>query len=234
MIDKRADDLARAFEGLGDGISVMIGGFGDAGRPAYLLKALLDSGIKDLHFISNNAGDGDTGLGAFYHAGRVRKLSCSFPRGSVAPLMEKLIRAGEFELEVMPQGTLAERIRAAGAGIPAFFTPTSYGTLIAEGKETRDFDGRGHVLETALHADVALIHAEQADRFGNLTFRHLARNFSPLMASAAKRTIVEADHLVELGDIDAHNVHSPAIFTDLVYQCHDVPEDSWHDWRASA
>lgn len=234
MIDKRADDLAAAFATIGDGASVMIGGFGDAGRPLYLIKGLLDSGIKNLHIISNNAGDGETGLGALYHAGRISKLSCSFPRGSLAQLMEKMVRDGTLELEVMPQGTLAERIRAAGCGIPAFYTPTSYGTQIAEGKETRHFDGRGHVLEHALHADVAMVHCEKADRFGNLTFRNLSRNFCPLMAAAGKHTIVQADHIVELGDLDPHNVHSPGIFTDLVYQTRDVPEDSWYDWRKSA
>ena len=234
MIDKRSDDLAAAFEGIGNGASVMIGGFGDAGRPAFLIKALLDSGLKDLHIISNNAGDGETGLGALYHAGRVSRLSCSFPRGSLAALMEKMLRDGSLELEVMPQGTLAERIRAAGCGIPAFYTPTSYGTLVAKGKETREFNGRGHVLEMALPADIAMVHAEKADRFGNLTFRNLSRNFCPLMASAAKRTIVQADQIVELGDIDPHMVHSPGIFTDFVYETRDVPDEAWTDWRKSA
>jgi 3-oxoadipate CoA-transferase alpha subunit len=234
MIDKRVDTVAEAFAGLGDGISVMIAGFGEAGRPAYLIKGLLDSGIKDIHIISNNAGDGETGLGALYHAGRVSKLTCSFPRGRLETLMESMLKDGKLELEVMPQGTLAERIRAAGCGIPAFYTPTSYGTLIAEGKETRDFDGRGYVLETALHADVAMVHAEKADRFGNLTFRNLSRNFCPLMAAAGKRTIAQVDHIVELGDLDPHNVHSPGIFTDMVVRSQDVPEEDWYDWRKSA
>jgi 3-oxoadipate CoA-transferase alpha subunit len=164
----------------------------------------------------------------------VRKLTCSFPRGAMQDVMLDLVTSGKMELEVMPQGTLAERIRAGGCGIPAFYTPTSYGTLVAEGKETREFDGRGHVLETALKAEIGLVKAHKADRFGNLTFENLARNFNPLIAAAATRTIVEADEIVELGDIDPHNVHSPGVFTNYVFTTQPVSEDSWQDWRKSA
>jgi 3-oxoadipate CoA-transferase alpha subunit len=234
MIDRRRTDLAEAFAGVGDGARVMIGGFGEAGRPNMLIKALLDSGIKDIDLISNNAGDGKTGLAALFYAGRVRKLTCSFPRGAMRDLAMELVTSGRMELEVMPQGTLAERIRAGGCGIPAFFTPTSFGTLIAEGKETRMFDGRGHVLETAITAEIALVKAHRADRYGNLTFENLARNFNPLMAAAATRTIAEADEIVELGGLDPHDVHSPGIFTNDLYQTRPVPEDRWHDWKKSA
>ncbi|WP_407496231.1 3-oxoacid CoA-transferase subunit A [Pseudooceanicola sp. MF1-13] len=234
MIDRRRDSFAEAFAGIGDGARVMVAGFGEAGRPNMLIKALLDSGIKDIDLISNNAGDGDTGLAALFLAGRVRKLTCSFPRGAMKDLMLELVTANKMELEVMPQGTLAERIRAGGCGIPAFYTPTSYGTLVAEGKETRDFDGRGHVLETALTADIGLVKAHRADRFGNLTFLNLARNFNPLVAAAAKTTIAEAEEIVELGDIDPHDVHSPGIFTNHLFQTKEVPVDSWYDWRETA
>jgi len=234
MIDRRCDDLAEAFAGIGDGARVMVAGFGEAGRPNMLIKALLDSGIKEIDLISNNAGDGETGLAALFYAGRVRKLTCSFPRGAMRDLAMELVTSGRMELEVMPQGTLAERIRAGGCGIPAFYTPTSYGTLIAEGKETREFDGRGHVLETALTAEIGLVKAHKADRFGNLTFLNLARNFNPLVAAAATTTIVEADEIVELGDIDPHDVHSPGIFTNYLFTTQEVPEDSWQDWRKSA
>ncbi|GGE20717.1 3-oxoadipate CoA-transferase subunit A [Primorskyibacter flagellatus] len=234
MLDRRCNDLAEAFAGIGDGARVMVAGFGEAGRPNMLIKALLDSGIKDLDLISNNAGDGETGLAALFRAGRVRKLTCSFPRGAMQDVMLDLVTRGEMELEVMPQGTLAERIRAGGCGIPAFYTPTSFGTLVAEGKETREFDGRGHVLETALKAEIGLVKAHKADRFGNLTFENLARNFNPLIAAAATRTIVEADEIVELGDIDPHNVHSPGVFTNYVFTTQPVSEESWQDWRKSA
>lgn len=234
MLDRRCESYAEAFAGIGDGARVMIAGFGEAGRPNMLIKALLDSGIKDLDLISNNAGDGETGLAALFYAGRVRKLTCSFPRGAMWELAHELVTSGKMELEVMPQGTLAERIRAGGCGIPAFYTPTSYGTLIAEGKETRMFDGRGHVLETAITAEIGMVKAHKADRFGNLTFLNLARNFNPLVAAACTTTIVEADEIVELGDIDPHNVHSPGIFTNHLFKTEDVPEESWQDWRKSA
>ncbi|WP_043747906.1 3-oxoacid CoA-transferase subunit A [Pseudooceanicola atlanticus] len=234
MLDRRCDSLAQAFEGIGDGARVMVAGFGEAGRPNMLIKALLDSGIKDIDLISNNAGDGETGLAALFYAGRVRKLTCSFPRGAMRELAMELVTSGRMELEVMPQGTLAERIRAGGCGIPAFYTPTSFGTLIAEGKETRHFNGRGHVLETAITAEIGLVKAHKADRYGNLTFENLARNFNPLVAAAATCTIVEADEIVELGDIDPNNVHSPGIFTNHLFTTRPVPEDSWQDWKETA
>jgi len=234
MIDRRCDSFAEAFAGIGDGARIMVAGFGEAGRPNMLIKAVLDSGIKDIDLVSNNAGDGDTGLAALFYAGRIRKLTCSFPRGAMKDLMLELVTAKKLELEVMPQGTLAERIRAGGCGIPAFYTPTSFGTLVAEGKETREFDGRGHVLETAITADIGLVKAHKADRFGNLTFLNLARNFNPLVAAAAKVTMAEADEIVELGDIDPHNVHSPGIFTNHLFLTKEVPEESWQDWRKSA
>ena len=234
MLDRRCDSLAQAFEGIGDGARVMVAGFGDAGRPNMLIKALLDSGIKDIDLISNNAGDGETGLAALFYAGRVRKLTCSFPRGAMRELAMELVTSGRMELEVMPQGTLAERIRAGGCGIPAFYTPTSFGTLIAEGKETRHFKGLGHVLETAITAEIGLVKAHKADRYGNLTFENLARNFNPLVAAASACTIVEADEIVELGDIDPNNVHSPGIFTNHLFTTQPVPEDSWQDWKETA
>lgn len=234
MLDRRCDSYAEAFAGIGDGARVMVAGFGEAGRPNMLIKALLDSGIKDIDLVSNNAGDGETGLAALFYAGRVRKLTCSFPRGAMRELALELVTSGRMELEVMPQGTLAERIRAGGCGIPAFYTPTAYGTLAAKGKETRIIDGKGCVLETAITAEIGLVKAHRADRFGNLTFLNLARNFNPLVASAARVTIVEADEIVEIGDIDPHDVHSPGIFTNHLFQTKDVPEDSWQDWRKSA
>ncbi len=234
MLDRRCDTYAEAFAKIGDGARVMIAGFGEAGRPNMLIKALLDSGIKDLDLVSNNGRDGETGLAALFYAGRVRKLTCSFPRGAMKDLMMELVTSGQLDLEVMPQGTLAERIRAGGCGIPAFYTPTSYGTLVAKGKETREFNGRGHVLETAITAELGLVKAHKADRFGNLNFLNLARNFNPLVASASTVTVVEADEIVELGDIDPHDVHSPGIFTDHLFTTQPVPDAAWHDWRKSA
>lgn len=234
MLDRRCDSLTEAFAGIGDGARIMVAGFGEAGRPNMLIKAVLDSGIKDIDLISNNAGDGETGLAALFYADRVRKLTCSYPRGAMRELAMELVTSGRLELEVMPQGTMAERIRAGGAGIPAFYTPTSFGTLVAKGKETREFDGRGHVLEHWLKADIGLVKAYKADRFGNLNFLNLARNFNPLVAAACTRTIVEADEIVELGDLDPHDVHSPGIFSNYVIQSQPVPDDSWQDWRKSA
>ena len=231
MIDRRCDNLAEVLSGFADGARIMIGGFGESGRPNMLIKALLDSGIKDIDLVSNNAGEGEEGLAALFFAGRVRKLTCSFPRGAMRDLALELVTTGKLELEVMPQGTLAERIRAGGCGIPAFYTPTSFGTLIAQGKETRDFNGQGHVLETAITADLGLVKAHKADRYGNLTFENLARNFNPLVASATTTTIVEADEIVDLGDIDPNHVHSPGIFTNHLVQTRPVPGPSWGDWK---
>src|SRR5471030_3172365 len=196
MIDKTFATLADAVAGIHDGATVMIGGFGNAGMPSALIDALIAQGAKDLTIVSNNAGNAETGLAALLKAGRVRKIICSFPRQTDSYVFDALYRAGEIELELVPQGNLAERIRAAGAGIGAFFTPTGYGTLLAEGKETRVIDGRNYVLEHPIHADYALIKAEQGDRWGNLIYRKTARNFGPIMASAAKCTIAQVRKVV--------------------------------------
>ena len=186
MIDKTVESTAAALEGVSDGATVMIGGFGGAGQPNELIDALIAQGARDLTIVNNNAGNGETGLAALLKAGRVRKIICSFPRQVDSQVFDGLYRAGELELELVPQGNLAERIRAAGAGIGGFFTPTGYGTELAKGKETREIDGRMYVLEAPIHADVALIKAERGDRWGNLVYRKTARNFGPIMAMAAK------------------------------------------------
>ena len=190
----------------------MIGGFGTAGMPSELIDALIAQGARDLTIVNNNAGNGDTGLAALLKARRVRKIICSFPRQTDSHVFDALYRAGEIELELVPQGNLAERIRAAGAGIGAFFTPTGYGTLLAEGKETRVIDGRDYVLEYPIHADFALIKALRGDRWGNLVYRKTARNFGPIMASAAKCTIAQVREVVNLGDLDPEAVVTPGIF----------------------
>ena len=189
MINKLMDSLAAAVADVKDGSTVMVGGFGTAGLPNELTDALIAQGARDLTIVNNNAGNGDTGLAALLAAGRVRKIICSFPRQADSHHFDRLYRAGQLELELVPQGNLAERIRAAGAGIGGFFTPTGYGTELAKGKETRTIDGKNYVLEYPIHADVALIKAEVGDRLGNLTYRMTARNFGPIMAAAAKLTI---------------------------------------------
>lgn len=201
---------------IADGSTVLISGFGMAGMPVQMIDALIDQGARDLTVVSNNAGNGDTGLAALLAAGRVRKVVCSFPRQVDSWVFDGLYRAGQIELEVVPQGTLAERLRAAGAGIPAFYSPTGAGTLLAEGKETRDFDGRPHVLELALPGDVALIGAYVSDQMGNVVYRKTARNFGPIMATAARTSIVQVDHLVETGELDPECIVSPSIFIDRV------------------
>ncbi|MGH1349299.1 MAG: 3-oxoacid CoA-transferase subunit A [Methyloligellaceae bacterium] len=226
-MNKRIASVEEAIAGITDGSTLMISGFGESGRPNMLIAAVLDSGVRDLTLISNNAGDGLEGLAALFLAERVSKLACSFPRGAMAEDVGRLVNSGKLELDVMPQGTLAERIRAAGAGVGAFFTPTGYGTEIAKGKETRIIDGVGQVLEYALHADFALVKALQGDRWGNVTYNQLARNFSPLMCMAAKRTIVEVDEFVELGEIDPANVITPGIFVDAMVQTKAVPAQAW-------
>ena len=193
MIDKVCDSMAAAVAGIHDGAAIMIGGFGNAGMPAALIDALIAQGARDLTIISNNAGNGDTGLAALLKTKRVRKIICSFPRQTDSYVFDALYRAGEIELELTPQGNLAERMRAAGAGIGGFFSPTGYGTLLAEGKETRLIDGRHYVLESPIHADFALINAHRGDRWGNLVYRKAARNFGPVMAMAAKCTIAQVD-----------------------------------------
>jgi len=216
MIEKQAASLADAVADVADGSTVMIGGFGTAGLPNELVGALLEQGAKDLTIVNNNAGNGDTGLAALLAAGRVRKIVCSFPRQTDSHHFDRLYRAGEIELELVPQGNLAERIRAAGAGIGGFFTPTGYGTDLAKGKETREIDGRMYVFESPLHADYAFIKAERGDRWGNLTYRMTARNFGPVMAMAAKTTIATVHEIVPLGSLDPEAVVTPGIFVQRI------------------
>lgn len=218
MIDKTVASVAEAVAGIHDGATVMIGGFGTAGMPAELIDALIAQGARDLTIVNNNAGNGDTGLAALLKAGRVRKIVCSFPRQTDSWVFDELYRSGRIELELVPQGNLAERIRAAGAGIGAFFTPTGYGTQLAEGKETRRIDGRDHVLEHPIRADFALIKALRGDRWGNLVYRKTARNFGPIMASAARCAIVQVDEIVPLGALDPEAIVTPGIFVRRVVQ----------------
>jgi 3-oxoadipate CoA-transferase alpha subunit len=216
MIDKTFDSLERAVADVHDGATVMIGGFGNAGMPAALIDALIAQGARDLTIVNNNAGNGETGLAALLKAKRVRKIICSFPRQADSHHFDALYRAGEIELELTPQGNLAERIRAAGAGIGGFFSPTGYGTLLAEGKETRLIDGRHYVLESPIHADFALIKALRGDRWGNLVYRKTARNFGPIMATAAKITIAQVLDIVPLGELDPEVIVTPGIFVQRV------------------
>lgn len=224
MISKEVASTLEAVEGIRDGMVVMIGGFGRAGQPLELIDALLRQGATDLTIINNNAGNGDTGLAALLAASRVRKMICSFPRQTDSHVFDALYRAGKVELELVPQGNLAERIRAAGAGIGAFFTPTGFGTALAEGKETREIGGKQYVLEHALHADVALVSAWRADRWGNLVYRKTARNFGPIMASAATTTVVQVDEIVALGELDPESIVTPGLYTDRVVA---VGERAW-------
>ena len=209
-------DPDEAVAGIADGSTVLVGGFGMAGMPVDLIDALIRQGASDLTVVSNNAGNGDTGLAALLAAGRVRKMICSFPRQSDSWVFDGLYRAGEVDLEVVPQGNLAERMRAAGAGIGAFFTPTGVGTPLAEGKETRTIDGRDYVLELPIRGDVALVHAHVADAMGNLVYRKTARNFGPVMAAAAALTIAEVSQVVPVGDLDPENVVTPSIYVNRV------------------
>lgn len=216
MIDKRCADAAAAVSDVRDGATVMIGGFGEAGSPTELIEALIEGGAGELTVISNNAGSGTTGLAALIGAGRVAKMVCSYPRSTDSEIFAELYRAGRIGLELVPQGTLAERIRAAGAGIPAFYTPTAVGTSLAQGKPVRRFAGRDCLLEHALGADVALIKAKAADRHGNLIYNKTARNFSPLMAMAATTTVVQASTVTPAGSLDPETVVTPGIFVDRV------------------
>jgi 3-oxoadipate CoA-transferase alpha subunit len=210
-----------------DGAVVMIGGFGASGSPIELIHALIDHGARDLTVINNNTGNGEVGLAALIGNGQVRKMICSFPRSSQSKVFPELYKAGKIELELVPQGTLAERIRAAGAGIPAFFTPTTVGTVLAEGKETREFDGREYVMEPWLKADFALVKCEAADAVGNLVYNKTARNFSPLMCMAATTTIVQANRLLAAGDIDPEVIITPGIFVDRIVEVpNPVHEDT--------
>lgn len=216
MIDKIFESLQAAVTDVHDGATVMIGGFGNAGMPSALIDALIAQGARDLTIVNNNAGNGDTGLAALLKAKRVRKIICSFPRQTDSHVFDALYRAGEIELELTPQGNLAERIRAAGAGIGGFFSPTGYGTLLAEGKETRLIDGKHYVLESPIHADFALIKALRGDRWGNLVYRMTARNFGPIMAMAAKCAIAQVSEVVALGELDPEVIITPGIFVQRV------------------
>ncbi len=216
MINKIVQTMADAMAGIKDGSIVLIGGFGAVGQPNQLIDGLIEQGAKDLVAVANNAGVGHVGLARLMELGRVRKIICSFPRSSDPIVFETLYKAGKIELEITPQGTLAERMRAAGAGVPAFFTATAYGTQLARGKETREIDGRMYVLEHAIKGDVALVEAWQADRWGNLTYKLSGRNFNPIMAMASDLAIVQSQHIVELGALDPDNIHTPGIFVDRV------------------
>ncbi|WP_326538911.1 3-oxoacid CoA-transferase subunit A [Pseudorhodoferax sp.] len=216
MIDKIAESVAAALADVRDGSTVLIGGFGTAGIPAELIDGLIAQGARDLTVVNNNAGNGDTGLAALLATGRVRKIICSFPRQVDSHVFDGLYRSGKIELEIVPQGNLAERMRAAGAGIGAFFCPTAYGTELAKGKETREIAGRQYVLEYPIQGDVALVKAERGDRWGNLTYRMSARNFGPVMAMAARRTIASVHEIVELGALDPEAVVTPGIFVSKI------------------
>jgi 3-oxoadipate CoA-transferase alpha subunit len=216
VINKISESVEAALHGVPDGATVMIGGFGGAGQPSELIDALIAQGARDLTIVNNNAGNGETGLAALLKSGRVRKIICSFPRQTDSQVFDGLYRSGKIELELVPQGNLAERIRAAGAGIGGFFTPTGYGTELARGKETRLIDGRMQVLEMPIHADVALIKAERGDRWGNLVYRKSARNFGPIMAAAAKLTVASVHEIVELGALDPEHVVTPGIYVQRV------------------
>jgi 3-oxoadipate CoA-transferase alpha subunit len=214
MIDKTVSTMAQAMAGVKDGSTVLVGGFGGAGQPMELIHALIEQGATDLTVVANNAGNGETGLAALLAAGRVRKLICSFPRSADSQIFDGLYRAGRIELELVPQGNLAERMRAAGAGVGAFYTPTGFGTDLAAGKETRRIDGRDYVLEFPIRGDLALIKARQGDRWGNLVYRKAARNFNPIMALAASIVIAEPKEIVPVGVIPPDHVRTPGILVD--------------------
>lgn len=219
------DDIDAAVAGVTDGSTVLIGGFGRAGLPFALIDALRRTGVRDLTMVNNNAGNGDTGLAALLAAGAVRKMICSFPRQSDSFVFDELYRAGNIELEVVPQGNLAERIRAGGAGIGGFYTPTGLGTLLAEGKEVRTIDGRDYVLELPIKGDLALIRAHRADPMGNLVYRKTGRNFGPIMATAAALTVAEVSEVVPIGSLDPEAVVTPGIFVDRVVVADPAPAE---------
>jgi len=231
MINKIVSSVSEALAGVHDGATIMIGGFGPAGMPAELIDGLISQGAKDLTIVNNNAGNGETGLAALLKARRVRRILCSFPRQVDSHVFDALYRAGEIELELVPQGNLAERIRAAGAGIGGFYTRTGYGTLLAEGKETRTIDGRGYVLEYPIRADYALIKAERGDRWGNLVYRKTARNFGPIMATAARCTVAQVNRIVELGELDPETIVTPGIYVKRIVR---VPRTEPAVGRAAA
>ena len=216
MINKIAASIAEALADVKDGSTVLIGGFGTSGIPAELIAGLIEQGARDLTVVNNNAGNADHGLAALLATGRVRKIICSFPRQVDSWVFDELYRTGKIELELVPQGNLAERMRAAGAGIGAFFCPTAYGTELAEGKETREIDGKHYVLEYPIHGDVALIKAEAGDRWGNLVYRKAARNFGPVMAAAAKLTVATVHEIKELGELDPEAIVTPGIYVNRI------------------
>lgn len=226
MINKIVKSVKDAVADIFDGATVMIGGFGEAGSPIELIHALIDQGAKNLTVVSNNAGSGNVGLAALIENKRVKKIICSFPRTVISVVFPELYRNGEIELELVPQGTLAERIRAAGAGIPAFYTPATVNTPLAEGKETKVFDGQTYVLEHAIHADFSLIKCHSADKYGNLIYKQTARNFGPVMCMAAKTTIVQSRKVVELGKLDPECVVTPGIFVKRVVEVSNPADES--------
>lgn len=218
MINKIVNSLEQAVEGIFDGATVLIGGFGGAGHPTELIHALIDQGARELTVVNNNAGNHDTGLAGLIKAGRVRKMICSFPKASHSYVFNEMYAAGKIELECVPQGTIAERLHAGAAGLGGFFTPTSYGTDLAKGKETREIDGKHYVFEKPIRGDFSLILAEKGDRWGNLIYRKAARNFSPVMCQAANTTIVQVKQIVELGDLDPEHIITPGIFVNRVVE----------------
>ena len=222
MINKIVLSVADALADVKDGSTVLIGGFGTAGNPTELIDGLIAQGAKDLTVVNNNAGNGETGLAALLKAGRVRKLICSFPRQADSQVFDGLYRSGKLELELVPQGNLAERMRAAGAGIGAFFCPTAYGTELAKGKETREINGKNYVLEYPIYGDVALIKAERGDRWGNLTYRMAARNFGPVMATACKKTVATVHEIAELGELNPEHIVTPGIFVQHIVRIERV------------
>ena len=226
MINKIVGSPAEAVGEIFDGAVVMIGGFGEAGSPIELIHALIDQGAKELTVISNNTGSGHVGLAALIAHRRVKKMICSFPRTANSKVFPELYQNGEIELELVPQGTLAERIRSGGAGIPAFYTPTAVGTPLAEGKETREFDGQSYVMERTIRADFALVKCRAADRYGNLVYNKTARNFTPIMCMAAETAIVQTKQIVELGELDPEAVVTPGIFVSKVVEVADPAEES--------
>jgi len=223
MINKIANSVAQALKDVRDGSTVLVSGFGTAGIPNELIAGLIEQGAKDLTIVNNNAGNGETGLAALLKTGRVRKILCSFPRQVDSWVFEDLYRNGKIELEVVPQGNLAERIRAASAGIGAFYCPTAYGTELAKGKETREINGRWYVLEYPIYGDVALVRAEAGDRWGNLTYNKSARNFGPVMAAGAKLTVATVHRIVELGELDPETVVTPAIHVNWIVKIPKIP-----------
>lgn len=226
MINKIALSVADALADVKDGSTVLIGGFGTAGIPGELIDGLIAQGAKDLTVVNNNAGNGEAGLAALLKTGRVRKIICSFPRQTDSYVFDELYRSGKLELELVPQGNLAERMRAAGAGIGAFFCPTAYGTELAKGKETREINGRHYVLEYPIYGDVALVKAERGDRWGNLTYRKSARNFGPVMATAARKTVATVHEIVALGELDPESIVTPGIHVSQVVRIERVATKS--------